>query len=423
MAVIGRLYSNGDLNIAGELSETQPVSGMRFNDVGDFLIEDTIDESQNINVEMRQSQYTVLLDGQLSEYASSNNVQDTDSSQAEFQNGTLTDVEADSGDYLRLADTDVLSFDGADDWVDAPTDTFDFAIDASFTFELLINASSLGSFPGGPSVLNANGDVDTRIDSNGDELLFRVYDGSNFVQVGTGSIDDGSWHRVSCVYDKSSTEARVYVDASHISTKSVGPPVLKTGETNALMYRSYRSEYESGILSDVRVWNTVRTQTEIQDNMNKRLNGDETGLVAYYKLDEGTGTTATDSAGSNDGTINGATWISNEPLYFMNANEDNNRLSPQLDLSPVGSVNSSNISWTETLNGQTITIETRVSFDEGSTWTNWSTATNGDSIPNLTQGDDVSNGLLECRQNLSTNNASYTPELHKLDIQIWSTTL
>ena len=37
-------------------------------------------------------------------------------------------------------------------------------------------------------------------------------------------------------------------------------------------------------------------------------------LVYYYKLDEGTGTTATDSAGSNNGTLtNGPSWVTDVP--------------------------------------------------------------------------------------------------------------
>jgi hypothetical protein len=102
----------------------------------------------------------------------------------------------------------------------------------------------------------------------------------------------------------------------------------------------------------------------------------------------------------------------------MNASENNNRLSPQLDLSSVGVFTSSSISWDETLNGQSITIETRVSLDGGSTWTSWQTATNGGSIPDLSEGDDVSNGLLECRQSLSTSDLATTPELHKLTVEV-----
>jgi hypothetical protein len=74
--------------------------------------------------------------------------------------------------------------------------------------------------------------------------------------------------------------------------------------------------------------------------MYKRLTGTEPGLVAYYKLDEGTGTVATDSAGTNDGTINGATW---QPSYVVWG--DGNRISPQLDISAVGMVESSSVSF------------------------------------------------------------------------------
>jgi hypothetical protein len=63
--------------------------------------------------------------------------------------------------------------------------------------------------------------------------------------------------------------------------------------------------------------------------MNSRLNGDESGLVAYYKLNDRSGSTATDSAGGNDGTLNnGPTWWYPEwtsgNIYF--SGEDNTPL-------------------------------------------------------------------------------------------------
>ena len=94
------------------------------------------------------------------------------------------------------------------------------------------------------------------------------------------------------------------------------------------------------------------------------------------------------------------------------------RISPQLDLSAVGMVESSSVSWTQTLNGGTITIETRVSTDDGTTWTPWSTCTNGGSIPNLTPSTQVVNALLECRQNLSTADPVYSPQLETLNITV-----
>ena len=65
--------------------------------------------------------------------------------------------------------------------------------------------------------------------------------------------------------------------------------------------------FYSGLLNYVRVWNTVRTQREIQLNMNKELTGDESGLVGLWKFDDLTDlTTAVDSSpNGNNGVING----------------------------------------------------------------------------------------------------------------------
>ena len=41
-----------------------------------------------------------------------------------------------------------------------------------------------------------------------------------------------------------------------------------------------------GKIDEVRIWKQVRTQVEIQDNLNTELSGLESNLVAYYKLDD-----------------------------------------------------------------------------------------------------------------------------------------
>ena len=49
-----------------------------------------------------------------------------------------------------------------------------------------------------------------------------------------------------------------------------------------------------------------------------------TDLVSYWKFDETSGTTASDSVGSNDGTVSGATWVSgkiNNGLSFDGNND------------------------------------------------------------------------------------------------------
>ena len=51
------------------------------------------------------------------------------------------------------------------------------------------------------------------------------------------------------------------------------------------------------MIDEVRVWNVVRSPAEIATSWNRRLAGTESGLVAYYPMQEGTGTTTADSSG------------------------------------------------------------------------------------------------------------------------------
>ncbi|WP_437509469.1 DNRLRE domain-containing protein [Sorangium sp. So ce1099] len=65
-----------------------------------------------------------------------------------------------------------------------------------------------------------------------------------------------------------------------------------------------------GVMDEVRVWNHARTQAQIQSGMGVEI-ASATGLVGRWALDEGVGTTAADSAGTNEaGTLVGGTWVS-----------------------------------------------------------------------------------------------------------------
>lgn len=66
-----------------------------------------------------------------------------------------------------------------------------------------------------------------------------------------------------------------------------------------------------GRIDEVRVWNLVRTQDQIKTSMFKELAGNESGLVAYYKMSNGSGTSLSDNqtnVTANTGTLNGPTW-------------------------------------------------------------------------------------------------------------------
>ena len=81
----------------------------------------------------------------------------------------------------------------------------------------------------------------------------------------------------------------------------------------------------------MRVWTTVRTESEIRRNLSEPLRGDEAGLVAYWRFDEGSALTAHDSntnPNAQDGQLIGGTaWALGDVPYQWTVNE-NTTLNP-----------------------------------------------------------------------------------------------
>ena len=113
------------------------------------------------------------------------------------------------------------------------------------------------------------------------------------------SID--TWEHVAWTYQNNLVT--VYINGESLgSTYSRGP--LANG---AILYWNLIGKSSitiHGEIDEFRVWSDVRTPTELKDNMFKELNGDETGLVAYYKMTNASGTTVTDnSSNTYNGTM------------------------------------------------------------------------------------------------------------------------
>jgi hypothetical protein len=62
--------------------------------------------------------------------------------------------------------------------------------------------------------------------------------------------------------------------------------------------------YFNGEIDDFRIWNTARSESQIQSNMYTELEGTESGLMAYYNFEEGAGDTLADRSGNgHDGSF------------------------------------------------------------------------------------------------------------------------
>lgn len=77
-----------------------------------------------------------------------------------------------------------------------------------------------------------------------------------------------------------------------------------------------KTSYWQGGIKDVCIWNRALTNAEVAQVAVGTIPG--SGLVGRWKLDEGTGTTVADSAGSNDGTI---TLAGGDPTWTLTSTE------------------------------------------------------------------------------------------------------
>lgn len=116
-------------------------------------------------------------------------------------------------------------------------------------------------------------------DKAGNQFQFTI-NGSKMIDIGSGAGSAGRTH----------PQGQWPAEAGWNSTKSalsIGTTVEFAGPTGW-----------QGKIDELRVWNVFRTEAQIHDNMRVMLKGNEPGLIAYYKFDEGTGTNAADATGN-----------------------------------------------------------------------------------------------------------------------------
>lgn len=153
--------------------------------------------------------------------------------------------------------------------------------------------------------------------------------GDNFFNLPAGTPKTG-WLHVSFGFDGTHFQFTVNGDAMlalGTSQTAAGgnptpanwtPPTRWTSNANVLSIGTtvdFRGPTGwQGKIDEMRVWSVIRTPAQILANMKVMLHGNEPGLIAYYKFDEGTGTKAADSTGdaTNVATLIGPTmpmWV------------------------------------------------------------------------------------------------------------------
>lgn len=219
----------------------------------------------------------------------------------------------------------VLDLDGEDDYVEITS-----YVNMSPTTTVSVEAWVKGQ--GIPSTRF----IYDRIESNDGYGIFVRPTGLAAFEVNGGqaqafsstNVLDGYWHHIAGTYDANVGKLYVYIDGVMESSVNYSLPITYSPEPRNTIGGpgggSTVFEPFEGEIDEVRVWDLVRTQQQIQDNMCKlHYTSYNSGLIAYWQLDEGSGTIANDlSQNGNNGTIlYGATWIAEDYCSLVGLEE------------------------------------------------------------------------------------------------------
>lgn len=148
----------------------------------------------------------------------------------------------------------------------------------------------------------------------GTNQSLQIYDGGSS-HSGTTDIVDGQWHHVGYTYNESTSETIIYVDGNQEITFTNSQTATTTSQI------SLGQEFDSGNISnlyngdmtEVNIWNTVLTPTEINTIATSAItpsNSNYSNLVAYYSMNEVCGG---DLAIVDDNTANGNNGFASHP--------------------------------------------------------------------------------------------------------------
>jgi hypothetical protein len=197
-----------------------------------------------------------------------------------------------------------LDFDGTDDNVSVNLNSTSSSI---LTIECMVYFNSLTNQQ---NFIHINdGGASRRIvpykdASNQINLFAADASGNADILNGNFSVEAQKWYHLAFVYNN--RVASIYVNGILTASKTMSYSYSLDGTDRLYLGADFGTGFPSNIqLDEVRIWNDVRTETEIRQNMYQELPdpSTETNLIAYYKLNSISGTTATDSKGSNNGSL------------------------------------------------------------------------------------------------------------------------
>ncbi|WP_254280601.1 LamG-like jellyroll fold domain-containing protein [Haloarcula marina] len=189
-----------------------------------------------------------------------------------------------------------FQFDGSDDYIDLGSQVASDLTNSSMTWATWIKTSG----PSRQSILAAN------TSGYGNSILLFVYEDNLALFDGewrtTGvTVTDGAWHHVAMTHEPNDSDLSLFVDGARYDlslTSSLNSDDIMSIGQEYDGSSSTTSDFFDGKIDDVRFYDRALVQSAVESLASMP----NSGLISHYTLD---GSSATDSEGDNDGTLNG----------------------------------------------------------------------------------------------------------------------
>lgn len=131
----------------------------------------------------------------------------------------------------------------------------------------------------------------------------------------TEKIKIDQWNHIAITYG--SQIVLMYVNGEPVGSANISGEY--TGNIHRFGRRSKANDHSfKGKMAEVRVWKTTRTASEIKSAMDRRLKGDEEGLVGYWQLNHSINVKVKDlTSNGHDGTVHSTTIVETPDLNLQ----------------------------------------------------------------------------------------------------------
>jgi hypothetical protein len=240
-----------------------------------------------------------------------------------------------------------LQFDGSNDYVNCGNDVSLQITGKQITLEALVKVNQFKDEVWKGCVITKDENDDAahdagymiRIGNNGRVNFNLGSNGWNELNTPANTIEQYALYHVSATYD--GTHMRIYVNGEEKAKSGIVSFNIANAVEQPLLIGDspqWPGRCFDGEIDEVRVWNIARSQTQIQGSMRDTLNQNyyssgDSGLVGYWRFDEGSGQFTGDlSVYSNNGILGSTTDSDvNDPHWIV---ADTILSSNQIDSSP-----------------------------------------------------------------------------------------